>query len=524
MAFIIQISAHSRHVFLLSAVILSFTQFISFLHLSSTDFYLDSSQNQFILQSSIEKRRLDTTIVDRPPLPWYHDVPSLLSRAESPAHSSSAAPFRLLLITTSLSEYDKGTRGTQRGYDRLRNVLLPPLVDAVDSMHSRGWHVDVYLVLGYGPLSHERRRMIEEALPSDVGLEIWDDAIPLFYANSYNKRPKKDQSLTAADHALSRQHRFVLRDKLNHYDFFVCFEDDMRIRAEHVSNFLQLSAQIRDLYDQASSSHDGMVHVSPHLRGNSTSSPRARHKSNDKASVGNDVVHDPIRADQIQRLFPGLLRVEVLDRHPNHPLRVEGVLDNHRFAKEVPPSPLAFSSNGTSVLNPMKCCQEEEPPRGKMTSHPNIEEVVLWETNIQATGVRRYPDPIGWVAAMPVEDRADVGSWWSGYPDIYGEADMKRPRRVDETIGNQAGFMATRSQIEYFHNEACPGGFLPPFDSNHWRGDSLQRHSVEFWSGGFQLFGQVCIFVQVVTNLRIDLMKSIHYNVLLLRTTITSVS
>ena len=38
---------------------------------------------------------------------------------------------------------------------------------------------------------------------------------------------------------------------------------------------------------------------------------------------------------------------------------------------------------------------------------------------------------------------------------------MKRPRRVDETIGNQAGFMATRSQIEYFHNEACPGGFLP---------------------------------------------------------------
>lgn len=60
-----------------------------------------------------------------------------------------------------------------------------------------------------------------------------------------------------------------------------------------------------------------------------------------------------------------------------------------------------------------------------------------------------------------VEDRADVGSWWSGYPDIYGKPDMKRPRRVDETIGNQAGFMATRSQIEYFHNEACPGGFLP---------------------------------------------------------------
>ncbi|KAL7520668.1 hypothetical protein ACHAWX_005385, partial [Stephanocyclus meneghinianus] len=68
-----------------------------------------------------------------------------------------------------------------------------------------------------------------------------------------------------------------------------------------------------------------------------------------------------------------------------------------------------------------------------------------------------------------IEDCADVSSWGSGYPDFYGEVNKKRARRVDETIGNQAGFMATRSLIEYFHNqidyfhsEACPGGFLPP--------------------------------------------------------------
>ena len=24
-----------------------------------------------------------------------------------------------------------------------------------------------------------------------------------------------------------------------------------------------------------------------------------------------------------------------------------------------------------------------------------------------------------------------MGSWWSGFPDIYGQMDMKRPRRVD---------------------------------------------------------------------------------------------
>ena len=32
---------------------------------------------------------------------------------------------------------------------------------------------------------------------------------------------------------------------------------------------------------------------------------------------------------------------------------------------------------------------------------------------------------------QPVEDRADVGSYWSGFPDIYGQSDMKRPRRID---------------------------------------------------------------------------------------------
>ena len=60
--------------------------------------------------------------------------------------------------------------------------------------------------------------------------------------------------------------------------------------------------------------------------------------------------------------------------------------------------------------------------------------------NIQATGVRKYPNPIGWVAVMPVEDKADVGSFWSGY--TKEQPNLKRPRRVDETISNQAGKLA----------------------------------------------------------------------------------
>eukprot|EP00984_Skeletonema_dohrnii_P010287 scaffold3999_cov138-Skeletonema_dohrnii-CCMP3373.AAC.22 len=399
---------------------------------------------------------------------WTWDIPDILSRAKqsSPSTQQQQKPLRVLIITTSLVEYDKGTRGTTHGFDRLKHVMLPPLVDSVTSMTSRGWHVDVYLILGYKSLAPHRRQLITDALPPGVGLEVWEDAIPLYYKNSFNKRPKADQALTNGDHALSRQHRFVLRDKLQYYDFFVGFEDDMRITAEHVLEFLELSNDIYQLYGEALSNSDGQVDVVND--GKSVQLPPLvhRHKSNDGASVGNDIIHDPIGVEHIKRLFPGLLRVEVLDRKSDHPLRQTGVLDNHRFVKEHPPSPNAFSAvDGESLLHPTICCDENDPPRGKMTAHPKMEEVVMKSScvqslilstfahapvnsvvrlaNIQATGVRKYPNPIGWVAAMPVEDKADVGSFWSGY--TKEQPNLKRPRRVDETIGNQAGKLTIAS-------------------------------------------------------------------------------
>ncbi|KAL3817659.1 hypothetical protein ACHAXA_002004, partial [Cyclostephanos tholiformis] len=446
---------------------------------------------------------------------WFRDVPLALSLAiGSDAFfssvpnrniTSSSSPhggggggrdLRVLLVITSLVEYDRGTRGTTLGRDRLMEIVLPQIVLSVESMSDRGWAVDVYLILGYPSLEPNRRRVVRDALPITVGLEIWEDAIPLHYAKTYNKeRPGNDQRLTTADHALSRQHRYVLRDKLPYYDFFACFEDDMRITANHVINFLEISASIKRIHDSAEASPDRHAHVvvAEHHRsdngGNNRTARAPRHRPNDGASVGNDVANDPISAEHVRRLFPGFIRVEVLDRMPDHPLRISGILDDHLFAREVPRSADAFlaglAGESTSVLRPTACCGGDND---RDLYRPRMDEVVMWETNVQATGVREYPHPLGWVAAMPVEDRADVGSYWSGHPDVYGAMDMKRPRRLDSTLGQQAGFMATRGQIEYFHDVACPGGFLPPYDDvRHWKGDSLQRHSVEFWSGGFQV-------------------------------------
>jgi len=267
-------------------------------------------------------------------------------------------------------------------------------------MTSRGWQVDVYLILGYPSLAPHRRQLIIDALPPNVGLEIWEDAIPLFYQNSLNKRPKSDQAIIHGAHGLSRQHRYVLRDKLQYYDFFICFEDDMRITADHVMEFLELSNDIYQLYGMASSKSNGLdgqqVAVVDQNSKNEKSIllppvEKNRHKSNDGATVGNDIIHDPISIQHIKRLFPGLLRVEVLDRkeEENHPLRKVGVLDNHRFVKEHPPSRNAFTTathdnddgkKRKSLLDPTVCCDENDPPRGKMTAHPTMEEVVMWES------------------------------------------------------------------------------------------------------------------------------------------------
>eukprot|EP00978_Attheya_sp_CCMP212_P012973 scaffold32351_cov60-Attheya_sp.AAC.11 len=398
--------------------------------------------------------------------------------AKARKSENSDHPLRVLYVVTSLAEYDTGTRGTSHGADRLKDVVLPAILDAVTSMVKRGWRVDLFLILGYEKL--ERKSLIQDALPSGVGVEFWEDAMPLHYKKRVNQRgPDPGQKLEVATHGLSRQHRYVIKDKLMEYDFFACFEDDMRITADHVLNFLELSADIEILGEKAEAASDGMVHVD----GESHRPANKRGKSTDSAAVGNDVVDDPISAEYLKRVIPGFIRVEVRDdRTGEHPIAKH--INAPTYVVEVP-----IDKTVSRSIDPNGCCMEMEPGRGKMTPNPLVEDLVIWETNVGAAGVRKYPGPIGWAAAMPVQDIADVGSYWSGEGGIFGSK-MTRPRRLDATLGQQAGWMATRSQVEYFDLEACPGHFLPPFDDKHWGGDSLKKHAVEFWSGGFQLFGQ----------------------------------
>jgi hypothetical protein len=117
---------------------------------------------------------------------------------------------RLLYIVTSSSA------------DRVDEVVFPIILDAVDSFVQSDKYsvIDVYMIVSYTFLE-QNINTITALLPPGIGLQVWDDAMP-FYCNS-----KEDPQcrLIEGDAQLARQHRFVIKDKMPYYDFFVVFED-----------------------------------------------------------------------------------------------------------------------------------------------------------------------------------------------------------------------------------------------------------------------------------------------------------
>jgi hypothetical protein len=128
---------------------------------------------------------------------------------------------RLLYIITSSS----ATHSKRR--DRLQDVVFPIILDAVDSFIQSNEYsaVDVYMIVSY-KLSTQKISNFISLLPAGVGFQVWEEAMPMDC-----KRPRKVDTepkvcrLVEGSAQLARQHRFVVKDKLPYYDFFVVFED-----------------------------------------------------------------------------------------------------------------------------------------------------------------------------------------------------------------------------------------------------------------------------------------------------------
>mmetsp|Transcript_20472 Transcript_20472/g.31305 ORF Transcript_20472/g.31305 Transcript_20472/m.31305 type:complete len:506 (+) Transcript_20472:152-1669(+) len=350
--------------------------------------------------------------------------------------------FRILHIVTALSEKNDGSGHTIAGEDRLSELIVPVLQHCVESMLTKpGWEVDVYLVLGWS-LKPERRKIIEDALPQRVGLEIWDDATPISYDVNDGRR---DDQLSEILRALARQHRFVIKDKLDEYDFFSVWEDDMLVSSDHISNFLELTEMFKKLAKEAPK----------------TSDPKA--------------YHGELSETQLKRLIPGFVRVEVLLDPNQETFEAEGI----EIDKNV-------------SIDPSLCCGI--PPSLKLLSNPpnkpEAEHLVMWETGIKGLGVREIY-PFGWFALQNgptnLHLTEKIASYWSGEDGAFG--DEMRPSAGDpKMFGQQGGYMLTRDQVIYLQEEACKGGFLPPY-GYPFVDDGLHMVNVEFWSGGYQHFG-----------------------------------
>jgi len=353
-------------------------------------------------------------------------------------------PLRILYTVTTLSEYDKGTRSTTKGFDRLMNTLVPVVKEGVVSFISKGYLVDIYIISHY---TMTRNDIVIKAFPSNVNIRFWDNAAPISY--DPEKRDSPSAKLWRNTLGLARQHRFVVKDNLFNYDLFLNFEDDMILSVDIIDNYLSMTQTLFKMREAAP----------------------------DKVSKDQlKNFHGPLTKDQLKRCYPGLMRVEVL-------------LDEERFGtqKKLDPVPVA---NHTDI-DPKPCCHLSDfASSDSRPQKPGSDKIFLWETSIVALGVRHIEE-LGWVSLLrgPRGRSGDVGltlaDFWNR--TYFGKTHRPSPGSFNH-MNNEGGWMGTRQQIWEWHTDICLGGFLPPFDSPHYNFDGLDPRNVEFWSGGLNLF------------------------------------
>jgi hypothetical protein len=327
-------------------------------------------------------------------------------------------------------------------------------------MIASGFLVDVFLICHF-EMKPERLELIRHSLAPGVGVDVWSDATPLGYDTASDKPLRKLEYRTLH---LARQHRFVIKDKLLHYDMFVVFEDDMLIKASHVEHFIAVTQELQSLAEKA---------------------PTDLSDTNDKTKPDQQYFGEMTKG-QIQRMIPGYMRVEVL-------------LDevNYGAQTQTGPVPVDLKFNGkSSHVDSEPCCHvSANVTNENRPAKPGHYSLMIWETNIIALGVRQMPVKswLNWVVLLRGPNQGQlnknqiIGDYWSNRNhDYYGKNVRPAPQEF-KYINNQGGWMATRDQLWRWHTDQCPGGFLPPYEGPHYNHDGLDMRNVEWYSGGMQL-------------------------------------
>jgi hypothetical protein len=257
---------------------------------------------------------------------------------------------------------------------------------------------------------------------------------------------------------------------------FVCFEDDMLLRAEHVQQYVQLSNAIDRLKQEA---------------------PLRLPEAPQTQQQALDNFEGPLSRHQLDRVIPGFIRVEV-------------VRNATAFAKRTRPGRIPIDdsiSSSNNAIDPRACCQRPAE------ALPLPSDLFLWETHLRALGIRKMPSGtnLDWVLlqrggnpyGLDYEDL--IGDYWSGRGGDFNltgiVSEDSRPSPMESIYANnQGGWMATRQQLWQWHTRTCLGGFLPPFYEPTYPKDGM-NHVVEYWSGGANLVGRLACHLQRIIPL-----------------------
>jgi hypothetical protein len=381
---------------------------------------LYNNETQFIRSSTVEtnSNRLQNQQQQQRRRQLTEDIPQ---------DNKNNKKNRILYIITSLSEYNTGTRNTVRGSDRLQETFIPVVSEGVNSMLQHGYAVDVYLVAHY-VLQPHRMQLIKDALPRNVGFDVWNDAAPIGYDTGSNKPNRKLENRTLH---LARQHRFVIKEKLLQYDIFVVFEDDMLIMADHINHYVAVTNELSRLEELAPMD-------------NSIPKENALQQYYGTMTKG-----------QLRRMIPGFMRVEVLTDEENYPAQSNtGPI----------PVDLQFTSDTTTAdttvpqtVNAKSCCYiSDHLSNEKRPSQPQSDQLMIWETNVLPLGIRQMPNDswLQWVVLQRGPNQGElnhteiIGDYWSNRNmDYYGTKQTRPPPQEFKYINNMGGWMATREQL-----------------------------------------------------------------------------
>jgi len=369
-----------------------------------------------------------------------------------------------------------------------------------------------------------------------VGLQVWDDATPYAYnmrdlpksryTTSYGQTGVKNTSSIALhSRGLARQHRFVLKDKLPFYDLFIQFEDDMLVTGHHVDHFIKMTRHLEFLHH----------HQQKKEEEDDDEEEQEQEQENNRDILRNIRYYGSLSSQQLERIIPGFLRVEVVANATATPIP--------EITVKIP-----VDNSTTSLLDPSQCCHlmtntsnytsssnDNSTHSSTTATIPTVQQLITWETQIIALGVRQMPQlqlsssssssplttttkllprdynahtndgyTLDWVALQRgTSIYYALSDYWSGTPGYYQNDTLNfRPGPGERKYSNnQGGYMATQSQLIKWHSKLCMSSFLPPYDGNvYGHLDGLDLRDVEYWSGGMQLIVEQC-GLQRVLNL-----------------------